>query len=144
MPPGRTNRLPVLATPARLRSNPGVQILAIESLGDPRVADYRNVKDAELHRRGGRFLAPLSLFVSPSACDALGDVLGRLAPQTPVYVAAQSLFNEVVGYDMHRGCLAVCPRPEPLALGQVLAETAGLQRMERMERPVQSTRCRYS
>jgi len=125
-----------LAAPGRLRSNPRVRVIEIESLADPRVADYRNVKDAALRVRSGRFLvegrwnvrrliegsrfAPLSLLVSPGARDALDDCLGLLATDTPVYVAPQSLFNQVVGYDMHRGCLAVCSRPEPLCVEQVL------------------------
>jgi tRNA G18 (ribose-2'-O)-methylase SpoU len=104
---------------------------AIESPDDPRVADYRNVKDAALRSRDGLFMvegrgnvrvlveqsafAPRSAFVTPTSFDALRETWKRLEPGTPVYVAPQALFNEVAGFNLHRGCLAVGERgPEPV------------------------------
>ncbi len=106
------------------------RVESIESLDDPRVADYRDVKDAALRRRDALFLvegrgnvrvlveqspfAPRSVFVTPASFEALSETWKRLAAETPVYVAPQELFNEVVGYNLHRGCLAVGERgPEP-------------------------------
>ena len=93
----------------------------IESLEDPRVEVYRSVRDPELRRRGlfmvegrtnvrllverSRF-APRSVFVTPAGLAGIGDALCKLPPDTPVYVASQSVLNDVVGYNMHRGVLA--------------------------------------
>jgi len=106
------------------------RVESIESLADPRVADYRDLRDAALRRRERLFVvegrgnvrtliehspfAPRSVFVTPTSFEALGEVWKQLEGQTPVYVAPQRIFNEVAGYDVHRGCLAVGERgPEP-------------------------------
>ncbi len=52
-----------------------------------------------------RFCAD-SLFLTPRAYEAMRPVLDLFPQCAPVYVAKQDLFNQVVGFDMHRGCLA--------------------------------------
>lgn len=114
-----------------------MRIETIESLGDPRVADYRNVRDAALLRPGlfmaeGRLnvarlidserFQPRSVFVTRAALDAIGPCLGRLDERTPVYLASQRVLNEVVGYDMHRGCLAAGVRPPEIPLSSLLED----------------------
>ncbi|MBW2272582.1 MAG: RNA methyltransferase [Deltaproteobacteria bacterium] len=102
------------------------RVESIESLADPRVADYRDVKDGALRRREGLFVVegrgnvrvlveqspypPRSLFVTPASFEALGDTWKQLHARTPVYLAPQEILNEVVGYNVHRGCLAVGER----------------------------------
>ncbi|MBW2389515.1 MAG: RNA methyltransferase [Deltaproteobacteria bacterium] len=94
----------------------------VETLDDPRLTDYRNVRDADLRRRRGLFMAEGrlvveqllgdsrfradSVFMTPRSCEAMRPVLARLPHGAPVYLAKQELFNQVVGFDMHRGCLA--------------------------------------
>jgi tRNA G18 (ribose-2'-O)-methylase SpoU len=101
----------------------------IASLDDPRVAPYRNARDADL-RGGALFLAEgrlnvkrllasprfraHSVFVTPAGLAGIREALERAPETTPVYVAEQQLMNGVVGYAMHRGCLAAGLRgPEP-------------------------------
>ncbi|MCH7599204.1 MAG: RNA methyltransferase [Myxococcales bacterium] len=112
-----------------------MQTIWVENLDDPRLADYRNVRDADLRRSRGVFMAEGrfvverlvgnsrfradSLFLTPRACEAIRPVLERLPQTAPVYLAKQEVFNEIVGFDMHRGCLAagrigVETRPEEL------------------------------
>lgn len=95
--------------------------LPIETLDDPRVAAYRNVRDADL-RSARSFLAEgrlnvrrlltasryrtRSVFVTPAGLVGIREALEARGGDTPVYLASQRLMNEVVGYDMHRGCLA--------------------------------------
>jgi len=95
----------------------------VESLDDERVVDYRNVRDADLRRRSGLFMAEgrlvvellvrssryraNSIFVTPRSFAALQPALAQLPPGTPVYQARQEVFNGIVGFDLHRGCLAV-------------------------------------
>lgn len=108
----------------------------MESLGDARLADYRNVRDPELLARSGLFMCegrlgvrrllagarfrPRSVFVTRTALDALADAWPGLPDATPVYVASQALLNEVVGYNLHRGCLAAVERGAALDPAAVL------------------------
>ena len=108
---------------------------SIESLDDPRVADYRNVRDADL-RAPGLFVAegrlnverlvrdsrhPVrSVFVTPAAWAAMRGCLEGLPAPVPIYSAPQSVLDGVVGYPMHRGCLAVGERLPEQGLDGVL------------------------
>lgn len=107
-----------------------MRIERIESLDDPRVADYRDVKDGDLAGRGGRFMAegelvvrrliegsrfrPVSVFVAENRLERLHDALERLPKGAPVYVAPVALFEAIVGFHLHRGVLAVGERGAPL------------------------------
>jgi len=98
-----------------------VETRIIETLDDPRIAGYRAVRDADL-RGGHTFLAEgrhnvrrlltvsrfrtRSVFVTPAGLEGIRDALLRAPRPAPVYLASQRLMNDVVGYDMHRGCLA--------------------------------------
>ncbi|HEX5066240.1 MAG TPA: RNA methyltransferase [Myxococcota bacterium] len=98
-----------------------MQPVRVESLDDPRLAAYRNVRDADL-RGGESFVAEgrlnvrrllsasrfrtRSVFVTEAGFAGIRDALERSAAGTRVYLASQQLMNGVVGYSMHRGCLA--------------------------------------
>lgn len=118
-------------------------IVVIESFDDPRVAAYRDVKDRALRLdresflvegagplrtllRGARFV-PESLLLSPRALRSLGPELAKLPEHVPVYVAERADYHAIVGFDMHRGCLALVRRtPDDDVAGLVLhARAAG-------------------
>lgn len=116
---------------------PPVQLTPVESLEDPRLADYRNVRDPELLKRsdlfmcegrlgvrhlldGGRYV-PRSVFVTQTALDALSDAWPKLPRCTPIYLGSQALLNQVVGFNLHRGCLAAVARGAALESACVLA-----------------------
>lgn len=98
----------------------------IESPSDPRVDGYRNVRDGDLRGRRDAFMvegrllvrrlvgdsryAARSVFTTPTALRALRDALSPLSDAVPVYVAEPPVLNAVVGYDLHRGCLALADR----------------------------------
>lgn len=104
----------------------------ITSLEDPRVAEFHNVPDPVLLREHGLFVAEgrlivrhvlagrrfrvRSVLVSPTALESIRDVLDQ-AGDSPVFVAPAELLSGIVGFNMHRGCLALCERPpaEPVA-----------------------------
>ena len=87
---------------------------------------YRNVPDPELLARDGLFVAegrlvvrrllsssPLrarSVLVTETALAALQDVLED-HPELPVFVVPQPVMNGIVGFNIHRGCLALGERP---------------------------------
>ncbi len=128
-----------LAHPARVR------VEEILSLDDPRVADYRDVKDADLLEKSNLFMTEgrlgvrrliadsrfraRSVFVTRAALAGLSDVLAKLGDETRIYLASQALLNEVVGYKMHRGCLAAAERGAPLSADEILARCAAGRRL---------------
>jgi tRNA G18 (ribose-2'-O)-methylase SpoU len=117
-----------------------MRVEEIHDLDDPRVADYRNVRDADLLVKSNLFMTegrlgvrrlitdsrfrPRSVFVTRAALGGLSDVLAKLGDETKVYLGSQALLNEVVGYDMHRGCLAAAERGAPLSADDILGRCA--------------------
>ena len=105
-------------------------IVRVSAFSDPRLDDYRNVPDPELLRARGIFVAEgrlvvrrllessrfraRSLLVTPAAHEALADAIEPF-PDLPVYVVTQDTMNEVTGFNIHRGCLAVGERPATLS-----------------------------
>src|SRR5438132_10948690 len=101
----------------------------VSDVDDPRLADYRDLKDGARRRRDGTFIAESrqvvrrllggsrfrarSVLAAEAAAEDLRDVLtGGL----PVYVAPEATLQRVVGFNIHRGCLADGERGEDLAL----------------------------
>ena len=113
---------------------PGV--LTIEDPEDPRLADYREIRDAERRRRDGTFIAEgrqvvrrllsagryrvRSALVTPPALHALGDALA--AAGVPTYLVRQDIVEAVVGMEFHHGCLAAGERGAEPTAEAVLAE----------------------
>ena len=58
--------------------------------------------------------------VWPSAAS----VAAALPASTPVYVAERADYTEIVGFDLHRGCLALCRRPPEPGYDALLADQA--------------------
>jgi tRNA G18 (ribose-2'-O)-methylase SpoU len=94
---------------------------------DPRLADYRDLRDVELRKllesEHGLFLAegekvvrraveagftPRSFLMAPRWLDGLADVLG--ACDAPCYVVSEALAEQVTGFHVHRGALASLER----------------------------------
>jgi tRNA G18 (ribose-2'-O)-methylase SpoU len=100
-------------------------ILPVSAPADPRIEPYRRVGDPAWLRSQGLFVAEgrlllerlvaardyeiQSVLVSPAALDALRPLVERI--DSPVYVGAQHLLNELTGFNFHRGCLALARRP---------------------------------
>jgi tRNA G18 (ribose-2'-O)-methylase SpoU len=112
-------------------------IQRIDSALDPRVADYRDVRDRDLMRERSLFVvegrenlrrlleesrySPRSLLLSVPAHHAMRSLLARLSPETPVFVASREVLQGLIGFDLHRGCLAVCGREPAAVPAEVLA-----------------------
>jgi len=104
----------------------------VRDVDDPRLADYRELRDGERRRRAGTFIAESrqvvrrllgsrfrarSVLATEAAAEDLRDVL---AGGLPVYVAAEATIRRVVGFNFHRGCLAVGERGADLSLDGLL------------------------
>jgi len=111
-------------------------VIRIDDAGDPRLEPYRAVRERDLVGREGLFVAEgrvvlekavaampdaiASVLVAEPRLDGLADVLRGLPAGTPVYAAGQAAMDEVVGFPIHRGILAVGRRPER-RVGDLLA-----------------------
>jgi tRNA G18 (ribose-2'-O)-methylase SpoU len=113
-----------------------VLIERIDDPDHPRLADYRNLKDAELRRRHGLFIAESrevvrrllalgrfrvrSVLLTAPALDSLHDSLEAAGSDIVILLARHETVRTVAGFDFHRGCVAIGERgPEP-ALGELL------------------------
>ena len=102
---------------------------------DPRIADYRDVRERDLVGRRGLFIAegsvvlrslldsplarPVSVLVAEARLTGVSGLLERVPPDTSVFVASQAVMDRIVGFPIHRGVLALGetpPRPDPAAL----------------------------
>jgi tRNA G18 (ribose-2'-O)-methylase SpoU len=111
--------------------------LSIDDPDDPRLADYRQVRERDLVGRRGGFIAegvvvlekliaagrhPVrSVLVAEKRVAGLEPLLARLPETVEVFAAGQAVMDAVVGFPIHRGVLAAGVRAEP-TLDAVLAE----------------------
>lgn len=116
-------------------------IVPIDELDDPRLEDYRNVPDPVLLRKRGLFVAESRLVVrellshqrlvtrsvlaTPAAYDSLRDLLTDRTDNLAVYVASHQFLQNIVGFNVHRGCLAIGERPAPVTDRTLPALTTG-------------------
>jgi tRNA G18 (ribose-2'-O)-methylase SpoU len=112
----------------------------IESLDDPRVAPYRDLREGRLLAEQDCFVAesrhvvrrllasgrfPVrSLFVTEAALADLAGALAPLETRPPVLLAEHALLCEVAGYHVHQGCLALAERGAEPSLEDVARAAA--------------------
>jgi len=109
-------------------------LVQIDSIEDPRVAPYRELKDRELARQpGGRFIAEgehvvRRLLASDFPVESLLLTRRRaqqIAPLAeargaPVYVAPDEMMHQIIGYKFHSGVIACGLRKPPATLEQIV------------------------
>ncbi|MFC5729899.1 MULTISPECIES: TrmH family RNA methyltransferase [Nocardioides] len=114
------------------------ELVEVTSADDPRLADYRDLRDVELRKHleaeHGLFLAegekvvrraveagftPRSYLMAPRWLDGLADVLER--SDAPCFVVSEALAEEVTGFHVHRGALASLERRPLPPVEEVLA-----------------------
>lgn len=108
------------------------ELTEITDTDDPRLADYRDLRDVQLRTHleaeHGLFLAegekvvrraveagfePRSFLMAPRWLDGLADVLAT--SDAPCYVVSDALAEQVTGFHVHRGALAsLARRPLPI------------------------------
>jgi tRNA G18 (ribose-2'-O)-methylase SpoU len=112
-------------------------LVEVADPADPRLADYRDLRDVELRKslenEHGLFLAegqkvvrraveagfaPRSFLMAPRWLDGLADVLATT--EAPCYVLSEALAEEVTGFHVHRGALASLARRPLPAVAEVL------------------------
>jgi len=105
---------------------PTLTVERIDDPEDPRLADYRDLRDHLFRLRRGLFIAESrtivrrllegrrfrtrSILLTQPALDALCDVLDTNGAGATLYVSHHEIIKAVAGFDFHRGCLAVAER----------------------------------
>ena len=121
-------------------------VLRVTQAEDPRLAGYRLVAQPSALLRAGWFVAEgrlvvervlaerryelESLLLNESALAALAPALRASGRVPPIYVGPATLFQQLTGYDFHRGCLALVRRPAALAWREVAARSRVLVVLE--------------
>lgn len=133
----------------------GLHTVTITDLADPRLADFAGLRQAHAREQaraadaaaaaGGAFIAEgdlvirlligsrfrvRSVLVAERRVAGLTEDLARLPGGTPIYIVSQGLMNELVGFDIHRGALAVGERGPGLSSEEVLARSNAVVIME--------------
>ena len=107
---------------------------AIDDPGDPRVDGYRRLRAREsgyvVWAEGptvvGRLFASghrmRSVLVTPAQAERLASTLANADPaaEVDVFVAERQVLAAIVGFDLHRGAIAIGDRPTPTDLDDVL------------------------
>lgn len=100
-----------------------MNLIPIDDPRDPRVAAYLDIRERDLVGRHGRFVAEgkvvLNLLLSTERFAAesalvlenrlpgLEPVLQQAPSEFPVYVARSEIIDQIAGFHMHRGILAI-------------------------------------
>ena len=121
--------------------------IRIDDADDPRVAEFRNIRERDLTGRQGRFIAEgtvvLRMLAAAHERDGafvaekilllenrmagLADELAAFPAEVPVYVAGSAVLDAIAGFHLHRGVLALGRRrlqPDMAALMSAMPETS--------------------
>lgn len=111
-------------------------LVPVPSLDDPRLALYRNLKDRELAREGGRFIAEgeqvvRRLLASDYPVESLllarrraVEIAPLVPPDVPAYVVDDPLVHSIVGFKFHSGVMAVGRRKASPSIDDVMREVS--------------------
>ena len=102
--------------------------IAISDPGDARLAPYRDIRERDLIRHDGMFIAEgksvlavlvamqhrfniVSVLVLENRLGSVETILEKLSPDIPVLVVDRRTIDAIAGFPMHRGILACVRRP---------------------------------
>jgi tRNA G18 (ribose-2'-O)-methylase SpoU len=118
-------------------------LIPVDSVDAPGLDDYRDLAHPDrllardlfvaegrlvverMVRLGGYRLR--SLLLTDAAAAAMAPILADVPADVPIYVAGHAVMNGVVGFNIHRGCLALAERPPVTALSA--ADLRGVDRV---------------
>ncbi len=111
-------------------------LIRITDPHDPRVAEFRDIRERDLTGREGRFIAEGTVVLRLLAVvhgggtgieaekvlllenrlDGVRDIIDALPESVPVMVAARPVMDAIAGFPIHRGILALGRRPAPASV----------------------------
>ena len=117
------------------------KLIDISDPHDPRIDNYRDIRERDLVGRAGLFVAegkvvveklissgrhhPLSMLIAEKRLSGLKTLLAQLPVDLPVFVAAQAVLDAIAGFAMHRGILAIGRRSDVLDADALLSTLDG-------------------
>lgn len=117
--------------------DPLQRVVRIVDADDPRVAEFRDIRERDLVGRKRRFIAEgrvvlamlagsrrfeaEKVLVLDGRLDGLVGVLEAFGPETPVFSCDRTVIDRIAGFPMHRGILAIGRVREPDTLQSLLA-----------------------
>jgi tRNA G18 (ribose-2'-O)-methylase SpoU len=127
-------------------------LVPVATLDAPGVDAYRDIAHPERLAAAGLFVAEgrlvvarlaglpgyrlRSLLLTPAAAAAMQPVTARVPAEVPIFVAGHDVMNAVVGFNIHRGCLALAERPVRRSLAETdLAHATRLLVLEGVNNP---------
>jgi tRNA G18 (ribose-2'-O)-methylase SpoU len=115
-----------------------LRVLPITDPDDPRIADYRDIRERDLVGRRGLFIAegevvlerltrsltcePLSVLIDEKRLSKVAHILNQF-PDLPFYAATQPVIDAIAGFHLHRGILALGRRKHIETAADLLART---------------------
>lgn len=103
-----------------------LHVLTEAALDDARLAGYRDLQDRRLGEASGCFIAESevvvrkllgaglgieSLLLTAPRLASLESALAAAPGDYPVFLVPQSVMDQIAGFHVHRGCLAIARRP---------------------------------
>lgn len=111
--------------------------IPIDDPADPRLEPYRDIRERDLVGRRGLFVAegetvlrvlagqdrfrPLSVLIAAKRRDKLASILDGFPGDIPIYLVGQPVLDSLVGFELHRGILAIAERAPPTPAEALLA-----------------------
>ena len=111
-------------------------IVAIENADDERIAVFRDIRERDLRRRDGLFVAEgtvvlealarsvtfeaVSILILDARLPGITPILERFTPDVPAYVVSRDTIDLVAGFPMHRGVLALARRSREYGANELL------------------------
>jgi len=112
------------------------EYILIDDPADPRIAAYRDIRERDLVGREGKFvaegktvlnvlfsnarMAAESVFLRENRVEGMQELLGRVPADVPVYVASGAVMDQIAGFHMHRGVLAIGRRINAPGVAELL------------------------
>jgi tRNA G18 (ribose-2'-O)-methylase SpoU len=108
-------------------------IITIDDPEDPRIIGFRDIRERDLVGRDRQFIAegevvlrvmlagcrhrPLALLIADRRITTLAPLLAGVPADVPIYSAGQPILDQIAGYHLHRGILALGQQhPQPTVL----------------------------
>ncbi|SCX25096.1 TrmH family RNA methyltransferase [Agrobacterium rosae] len=115
---------------------------AITEADDPRIAAFRDIRERDLTGRQGRFIVEgtvvlrmlaaahkaggdfeaESILILENRLAGVADILSEFPSDVPIYVATASVLDAIVGFNLHRGILALGKRKGDKDMEQTLRQ----------------------
>lgn len=118
----------------RERAQPVIPAISIEDPADPRIAPFCNIRERDLRRDDGLFIAEGEVVVRQLLASPYFDIHSLLLapthaakfaallephPAVPLYVAEREILSRIAGFPLHRGIIALGRRGKPRRLGDI-------------------------